>query len=243
MTMESSLWGSKYWSRLSTRSLTTSGSWRRKLIRARDPLPLPIELRDLGKRRYAVNGTPADCVIVGIRHLLLKTPPNLVLSGVNNGENLADDVTHAGTVAAAIAGTLVGVPSIALSLVTGKEKCKPYWETPKKHGPVILRRLLDLGWPKNVLLNVNFPDCMPEAVKGIAITAQGKRKPEEWSIEPVEDQRGHQLFIARRTSKVRRGCDLWAVQSARISISPLRIDLTDSEAHDQLALDTSLLES
>jgi len=77
--------------------------------------------------------------LVGVRHLLLKTPSDLVLSEVNNGENLADDVTDAGTVAAAIAGTLFGVPSIGLSLVTGKEKSKPYWETPKEYGPAILR--------------------------------------------------------------------------------------------------------
>ena len=111
----------------------------------------PLRMRELGKRHYAVKGTPTDCVIMGVRFLLREQPPNLVLSGVNRGQNLADDVTYSGTVAGAIQGTLLGVPSIAMSLVcgpveTGKEVHEPpIWETPMQHGGELVRKLLELG--------------------------------------------------------------------------------------------------
>jgi 5'/3'-nucleotidase SurE len=105
----------------------------------------PLRMRDLGKRHFAVKGTPTDCVIMGVRFLLREQPPDLVLSGVNRGQNLADDVTYSGTVAGAIQGTLLGVPSIAMSLVcgpveTGKEvREPPIWETPMQHGGELVR--------------------------------------------------------------------------------------------------------
>ena len=128
----------------------------------------PLRMRDLGKRHYAVKGTPTDCVIMGVRFLLRDRPPDLVLSGVNRGQNLADDVTYSGTVAGAIQGTLLGVPSIAMSLVcgpveTGQEvREPPIWETPMQHGGELVRKLLDSGWPEGVVMNVNFPSCEPE---------------------------------------------------------------------------------
>ena len=95
----------------------------------------PLRMRELGKRRYAVKGTPTDCVIMGVRFLLKDKPPDLVLSGVNRGQNLADDVNYSGTVAGAIEGVLLGVPSIALSLAIGNyETGKPIWDTPMRHG-------------------------------------------------------------------------------------------------------------
>src|SRR6478609_12032373 len=100
----------------------------------------PLRMRDLGKRHFAVKGTPTDCVIMGVRFLLRDQPPDLVLSGVNRGQNLADDVTYSGTVAGAIQGTLLGIRSVAMSLVcgpveTGQEgRQLPIWETPMEHG-------------------------------------------------------------------------------------------------------------
>ena len=143
----------------------------------------PLRMRDLGKRHYAVKGTPTDCVIMGVRFLLRDQPPDLVLSGVNRGQNLADDVTYSGTVAGAIQGTLLGVPSIAMSLVcgpveTGQEvREPPIWETPMHHGGELVRKLLDSGWPEGVVINVNFPSCEPGAVKGDRATLQGQRDP------------------------------------------------------------------
>src|SRR4030042_2788750 len=109
----------------------------------------PLRMRDLGKRHYAVKGTPTDCVIMGGRFLLREQPPDLVLSGVNRGQNLADDVTYSGTVAGATQGTLLGIPSVAMSLVCGPVDAAqdvrepPIWETPMQHGADLLRSLLD----------------------------------------------------------------------------------------------------
>ena len=131
-------------------------------------------MRELGKRRYAVKGTPTDCVIMGVRFLLKDKPPALVLSGVNRGQNLADDVNYSGTVAGAIEGVLLGVPSMALSLAIGQnETGQPLWDTPMRHGAELVRKLLKAGWPEGVVLNVNFPDCEPDAVKGMVVTTPG----------------------------------------------------------------------
>ena len=106
----------------------------------------PLRMRELGKRRYAVKGTPTDCVIMGVRFLLKDKPPDLVLSGVNRGQNLADDVNYSGTVAGAIEGVLLGVPSIALSLAIGQnETGQPLWDTPMRHGAELVRKLLEAG--------------------------------------------------------------------------------------------------
>src|SRR5215470_14554979 len=130
----------------------------------------PLKLHQVGRQRYSLTGTPADCVLVGIKHLLRDKRPSLLLAGVNAGENLADDIFHSGTVAAAIQATLLEVPSISLSLITGGHKAETKWQTPKRHGPALLRMLLKRGWPRDVLLNVNFPDCSPAEVRGIAFT-------------------------------------------------------------------------
>src|SRR5512141_937031 len=112
----------------------------------------PLRMRELGKRHYAVKGTPTDCVIMGVRFLLREQPPDLVLSGVNRGQNLADDVTYSGTVAGAIEGCLLGVPSIALSLAIGNyETGKPIWDTPTRHGGGLLGKLPKAGWPEGVV--------------------------------------------------------------------------------------------
>ena len=199
----------------------------------------PLRMRDLGKHHYAVKGTPTDCVIMGVRFLLKDKPPDLVLSGVNRGQNLADDVNYSGTVAGAIEGVLLGVPSMALSLAIGNyETGKPIWDTPMRHGGRLLRKLLEAGWPEGVVLNVNFPDCRPDAVKGVAVTNQGQRSPDMLRIDDRLDTRGNPYYwvgIERRKSKPPKGTDLWAVQSDRISVTPLHLDFTDGTTRDTLA--------
>jgi 5'-nucleotidase len=199
----------------------------------------PLRMRELAKRRYAVKGTPTDCVIMGVRHLLADTPPDLVLSGVNRGQNLADDVNYSGTVAGAIEGVLLGVRSIAMSLVTGPmETGQPIWDTPMRHGAALMRKLLKAGWPEGVMLNVNFPDCPPDAVKGMAATTQGQRDPGLLTIDDRLDTRGRPYYwvgIKRRQARPPKGTDLWAVQSGRISVTPLHLDLTHLKTRDELA--------
>jgi len=204
----------------------------------------PLRMRELAKRHYAVKGTPTDCVIMGVRFLLQQQPPDLVLSGVNWGQNLADDVTYSGTVAGAIQGTLLGVPSIAMSIVCGSidtdqdGRQAPQWETPMQHGGDLVRKLLDAAWPEGVVINVNFPNCGPGAVKGVAATAQGLRDPGLLRIEDRLDTRGRAYYwvgIERRRAEPRQGTDLWAVRSNFISVTPLCLDYTDQPTRNKLA--------
>src|SRR6187431_2857174 len=122
----------------------------------------PLRMRELDKRHYAVKGTPTDCVIMGVRFLLRQQPPDLVLSGVNRGQNMADDITYSGTVAGAMEGTLLGIPSIALSQAYGFEtRDNPIFETAEAHAPEIIRKLIEAGFGSGILFNINFPNCPP----------------------------------------------------------------------------------
>jgi 5'/3'-nucleotidase len=199
----------------------------------------PLRLREIGPRHFAVNGTPTDCVIMGARHIL-DSAPDLVLSGVNRGQNVAEDVTYSGTIAGAIEGTILGIPSIALSQAYGlSTRQNPHWETALRHGPDLIRRVLAEGMPRDVLVNVNFPDCAPDAVKGIAVTMQGKRDQDLLRIEPRHDGRGNPYYwlaFARRERQTPRvGTDLSAVADDRIAVTPLRLDLTDEPFMTRLA--------
>src|ERR1700751_2335231 len=125
----------------------------------------PLRLREIDARRFAVKGTPTDCVIMGVRYLM-EGAPDLVLTGVNRGQNVAEDVTYSGTVAGAMEGTTLGVPSFALTQGYGLEtRQNPHWDTALRHGPDVIRKVLKEGVPEGVLVNVNFPDCPPDAVK------------------------------------------------------------------------------
>ena len=131
----------------------------------------PLRLRRVAERRFAVRGTPTDCVIMGARHLLNGKGPDLILSGVNRGRNAGEDVIYSGTVAGAVEGTVIGVPSLALSQAYASRLNRPpYWDTALKFGPDIIRRVVAEGIPRDVLINVNFPDCPPDGVKRIAVT-------------------------------------------------------------------------
>src|SRR5213593_740332 len=137
----------------------------------------PLRLREVGERRFAVKGTPTDCVIMGARHVIKDRPPRLVLSGVNRGRNAGEDVIYSGTVAGAVEGTILGIPSFALSQsYQSRSGAPPHWATAIRNAPDIIRRALDAGIPRDVLINVNFPNCAPEEVRGIAVAAQGRNR-------------------------------------------------------------------
>jgi 5'-nucleotidase len=200
----------------------------------------PLRLRQVGEQRFAVKGTPTDCVVMGVRHILNGKGPDLVLSGVNRGRNVAEDVTYSGTIAGAIEGTILGVPSFALSLSFGAmSRQKPFWETATHYGPGVIRKVLAAKIPPNVLINVNFPDCAPDAVKGIAVSAQGHRGPELLKIDARNDGRGNPYFwIAydrRERPPAGKGTDLAALADNRISVTPLRLDMTDEPFMTKLA--------
>ena len=199
----------------------------------------PLRLREVAERHFAVQGTPTDCVIMGVRHIM-KELPDLVLSGVNRGRNCAEDVTYSGTVAGAMEGTVLGIPSFALSQAyAAANKHKPFWETAIKFAPDIIKRVLKAGLPRDVLVNVNFPDCPPEEVAGTALAVQGKRDQELLHIDARRDGRGNPYYwIAFGRGGIAgaaEGSDLAALNDKRIAITPLRLDLTDEKFMTKLA--------
>ena len=198
----------------------------------------PLRLREVGERHFAVKGTPTDCVIMGVRHILPRLP-DLVLSGVNRGRNCAEDVTYSGTVAGAMEGTVLGIPSFALSQAYAFSTRRfPRWDTALKFAPDIIRRVLDAGMPRDVLVNINFPDCAPEEVVGVAVTTQGKRDQDLLRIDPRRDGRGNPYYwiaFERGIDMGSRGSDLFAISENRIAVTPLRLDLTDEPFMTTLA--------
>ncbi len=198
----------------------------------------PLRCRDVDERVYAIKGTPTDCVIMGVRHILKDDPPTLVLSGVNRGSNIAEDVTYSGTIAGAIEGTLLGVRSIALSLSMGFDlEGRHHWETPLAHAPGLITDLLSEPFAPGVLMNVNFPDLPPEGVAGIAITTQGKRDPGMLHIDERADTWGTPYYwfgFERRKSRLVENTDLWAMAHGLISVTPLSVDLTHRASLERL---------
>ncbi len=189
----------------------------------------PLRMRKVGDKHFAVRGTPTDCVIMGVRKLMPE-PPDLVLSGVNSGSNIADDVTYSGTVAGAMEGALLGVRSVALSQAyTFKDgERKVPWEVAEEHGPALLKRLIDLDMPESTFLNVNFPNCAPGEVKGVRVTQQGKRVHGLW-IEQRADGRGipyYWLRFGREPDEIREGTDMAALRDDFVSVTPMQLDLT-----------------
>ncbi|MDA7949001.1 MAG: 5'/3'-nucleotidase SurE [Hyphomicrobiaceae bacterium] len=201
----------------------------------------PLRLREVDERLFAVKGTPTDCAIMGVRYLLRDKPPDLVLSGVNAGQNMADDVTYSGTIAGAFEGNLLGVPSMALSLAYSYDKDKTRtlkWQTPMAFGSDLVRLLLDVGFPDDVVLNINFPDRDPEDVEGVVVTRQGRRNPDLLTIVDRMDTRGNPYYwlgFKRVPSKPQKGTDLWAIYTGRISVTPLNLNLTHTSVAEQLA--------
>jgi 5'-nucleotidase len=199
----------------------------------------PLRLREVGERHFAVQGTPTDCVIMGARHIM-KDMPDLVLSGVNRGRNCAEDVTYSGTVAGAMEGTVLGITSFALSQAYAfTTKHAPRWGTAIKYAPDLIRRVLKTGMPRDVLVNINFPDCVADDVAGIAVTVQGKRDQELLRIDARHDGRGNPYywiaFGRGGNSGARAGSDMAALNENRISVTPLRLDLTDEPFMTKLA--------
>jgi len=194
----------------------------------------PLRLRKISDRHYAVRGTPTDCVIMGVRHIL-DSKPDFVLSGVNRGANVADDVTYSGTIAAAMEGTLLGIPSFALSQAYAwADDGKPDWTTAEAHGPGLLRRLMAAGIPTGTLININFPACGPTEVTGVRVTTQGARNDATVGVDPRIDGRGNPYFWIQyrpQTTEPAAGTDLEALARHAVSVTPLRLDLTDRAAH------------
>ena len=188
----------------------------------------PLRVDRLGERRFAVNGTPSDCVNLGVLGFLPERPV-LVVAGVNNGTNLGDDVTYSGTVSAAMEGTLLGVPSIAVSLAPGGDLAGA-----ADVARLIALRVLVMGLPKKTLLNVNVPAAPP---RGIRLTRLGHRVYSEKIVEQT-DPRGrthYWLGAGDPEWEELQGTDMGALHEGYVSLTPLHLDLTNVRALDALA--------
>lgn len=192
----------------------------------------PLRLREISPRHFAVRGTPSDCILMAIRKVLGGRQPDVILSGVNRGQNVAEDVTYSGTIAGAMEGTLLGIPSFALSQAysAGSGGAQIHWDCAETHAPPLIRRVLSEGVPPNVLINLNFPDRSPHDVGGTAVTVQGRRDTDLLRVEERRDGRGNPYFwlvVARGRFIPGHGTDLAALAEGKISLTPLRLDLTD----------------
>ena len=192
--------------------------------------PLRVELVDAGW--YSVDGTPTDCVTLAVMELLGRRP-NLVAAGINHGTNLGDDVTYSGTIASAIEATLQGLPAFAISVEgKGQFDFRVAATCARRLAEEILRR----GLPQGTLLNVNVPNLSSEAVRGWAVTHQGRRVYGE-TVHRKVDPRGHAYYWiggASATWECGDGTDYEAVQDGWISVTPLHLDLTNHGALDEL---------
>jgi 5'-nucleotidase len=199
----------------------------------------PLRLREISPSHFALKGTPTDCVIMGVRKILAGRRPDLVLSGVNRGQNVAEDVTYSGTIAGAMEGALLGIPSIALSQAYGGTGGQALieWDAAETHAAPVIRRILAAGIAPGGLVNVNFPACPASEIGGIELTRQGCRNAELMRVEERRDGRGfpyYWLMAQRVPFDQKEGTDLAALAAKKISITPLRLDLTDLDSRLRL---------
>ncbi|MEY2883613.1 MAG: 5/3-nucleotidase SurE [Pseudomonadota bacterium] len=193
-------------------------------------LSQPVRLREISPRRFAVRGTPTDCVMLALGAVMQDRKPDLILSGVNRGGNLAEDVTYSGTVSAAMEGCLAGIRSIALSQVmadytAGMED----FSTATAHGAAVLRHVLGIPWPEGVLININFPPVPAAAVKGVRVTEQGFRDYGNIQLIKRTDPRGFDYYwhgYGKEKAAPGHETDLKAMHEACISVTPLHLDMT-----------------
>jgi 5'/3'-nucleotidase len=185
----------------------------------------PLRVLDVGPRRFAVDGTPTDCVKLALTGLL-PVRPDLVVSGINKGPNLGDDVIYSGTVSAAIEGALLGIPAIAVSLVTFENY---QFQPAAEFTATLVSRICERGMPLETLLNVNVPPLPKEQIKGWRLTRQGKRHYSENIVERT-DPRGKKYYWIGGDNlgfTQEDGTDCMAVHEGYISVTPLQVDLTN----------------
>lgn len=203
-------------------------------------LTRPVRLRRLAEKRFAVAGTPTDAVLMALFHLMPEQRPDVIISGINRGANLAEDVTYSGTVSAAMEGALAGVRSIALSQVYAREgmgdtvpfAAAGHW------APRVLEQLLGTNMPAGTLVNINFPALAPEEVRGVRVVRQGIRDYGRTQIIQRTDPRGYNYYwfgLGPSVETPGHSTDLEAVADGFVSVTPLHLDLTHEPSLISLA--------
>jgi 5'-nucleotidase len=195
----------------------------------------PVRLSPRGARRYGVTGTPGDCAVMGICHLM-PDPPQLLLAGVNRGANLGLETVFSGTVGGAMTGMLLGIPSIALSQAW-TDRANVRWDTAAALGAGVVRQLLAVGSGAATCLNVNFPDLPAADCGPLTLARQGPGLIQGLQVETRTDPRGltyHWISFRRGPRDQGPESDVDALAAGRIVVTPLRYDRTDEEAYAML---------
>ena len=189
----------------------------------------PLRVHPLRDGYYAVDGTPTDCVNLGINHLL-KAKPDIVVSGINRGANLADDVTYSGTVSAALEATLMGIPAMAVSLVTTTSGT--HYDAAAAVAVRIASSLISHGLPPDTYLNINIPDLPAAELRSPLVTCQGKRRYGGSIVEKTDPRGGTYFWIGGGESDFLdlEGTDYHAVSRGHISVTPLHYDMTNHQS-------------
>jgi 5'-nucleotidase len=195
-------------------------------------LSRPLRVNQIEDKVFSVQGTPTDCVMLAIRHLL-NPKPDLLISGINHGPNLGDDVSYSGTVAAAIEGTMLGVLSAAISLAAWKPMD---FSGAAEVASSLCCMILKHGLPEDTYLNVNVPSIDRKDIAGVEITRLGKRIYRD-AVEEKTDEKGNSFYCIEGQEPSWEGgdkTDFWAIEANRISITPLHLDLTNYRAMENL---------
>lgn len=190
----------------------------------------PLRIRKYSDKRYSVYGTPTDCVVMGAKHILKDHMPDLVISGINHGHNVADDVTYSGTVAVATEATLLGIPAVAFSNTFDSKTGKYNWETCRDLIPEILQKLQGQVWEDNVLMNVNFPFVGAGETPDVVVRHQGHYPPSMEDVIECEDPRGRPYYWigppAENSKDFSESTDVGALVRGKVTVTPLSLNLT-----------------
>lgn len=188
----------------------------------------PLRVQRHAPRRFSVSGTPTDCVLIAVGEIMGDRAPDLVLSGINHGGNMAEDISHSGTVAAAMQATVMGIPGIAFSLIVQPEH-PAKWATADHYAPQIIRRLAARPWKRDVVINVNFPDRVQGAVTGIEVARQGRRRQIERVTEAIDPFGRPYYWIGspRKEGPGKGETDIEVTARGAVAVTPLNLDLTD----------------
>jgi 5'-nucleotidase len=203
-------------------------------------LTVPVRLRKLGERRYCVTGTPTDAVMMAIAHIMKDDRPDLILSGINRGANLGEDVTYSGTVSAAMEGALAGIPSIALSQCYARQgmgDTVPFGAA-EAWAERVLRPLIAQPMAPRTLINVNFPALAAEEVRGVRVARQGLRDYGRLRIDGRTDPRGYDYFwfaLGPMIETPGHSTDLEAIADGYVAVTPLHLDLTHEPSLERMA--------
>ncbi len=196
-----------------------------------------LRVSQQGERRFGVSGTPGDCAVMGICHLMTDGAPQLLLSGVNRGLNLGMETVFSGTVGGAMTGMMLGVPSIALSQAY-QDRDNVSWDASRSLGARVVRDLLAIGWSKDACLNINFPACPAAEAGPLTLARQGVGMIAGMHVDTRVDPRGmayHWLNFRRGDRQQGPESDYSALRAGNVVVTPLRYDRTDEDAFQALA--------